>query len=121
MEENNNLKQQVEETVATFAYDYMGVTPKSVVADIHSCSVLATLQGIIPPAEKDYARDEPAGRDLLEKCYNNVFDVAKKAFEAELENMLGQVIQSSMLRVNPESGDGVMIFNLADKSPVQEQ
>jgi len=121
MEENNNLKQQVEEAVATFAYDYMGVTPKSVVADIHSCSVLATLQGIIPPVERDYAEGEPEARDLLEKCYNNVFDVAKKAFEAALENILGQVIQSSMLTVNPESGNGVMIFNLADRSPVQEQ
>ena len=119
MEEDNDLKQQVEEAVATFAYDYMGVTPKSVVVDIHSRSVLATLQGIIPPVERDYAKGEES-RELIEKCYNNVFDAAKKAFEAALENMLGQVIQSSMLRVNPESGDGVMIFNLADRSSVQE-
>lgn len=121
MEKDNNLKQQVEEAVATFAYDYMGVTPKSVVADIHSCTVLATLQGIIPPVERDYAEGKSEGRYLLEKCYNNVFDVTKKAFETTLENILGQVIQSSMLRVNPESGDGVMIFNLADRSPEQEQ
>ncbi len=119
MGEDNNLKQQVEEAVATFAYDYMGVTPKSVVVDIHSCTVLATLQGIMPPVERDYAKGEES-RELIEKCYNNVFDVAKKAFEATLENILGQVIQSSMLRVNPESGNGVMIFNLADKSSVQE-
>ena len=121
MNEENSVKQQVEEAVATFAYDYMGVTPKSVVVDIHSYSVLATLQGIIPPAEKDYAESEPEGRYLLEKCYNNVFDVAKKAFEVALQNILGQVIQSSMLRVNPESGTGVMIFNLAERSPAQEQ
>lgn len=120
MEEDDNLKQRVEEAVATFVYDYMGVTPKSVVADIHSCTVLATLQGIIPPVERDYAKGEES-RELIEKCYNSVFNVAKKAFEAVLENILGQVIQSSMLRVNPESGDSVMIFNLADRSPVQEQ
>ena len=120
MNEDDGIKQQVEEAVATFAYDYMGVTPKSVVIDIHSCTVLATLQGIIPPVEKEYAEGEPAGRYLLEKCYNNVFDVAKKAFEAELDNILGQVIQSSMLTINPKSGDGVMIFNLADRSSVQE-
>ena len=121
MEEDNNLKQQVEEAVATFAYDYMGITPKSVIVDIHSRNVLATLHGIIPPVEKDYAEGEPAGRYLFEKCYNNVFDAAKKAFEAALENILGQVIQSSMLRVDPESGDGVMIFNLADRSSLQER
>lgn len=120
MEEDNKLKQQVEEAVATFACDYMGVKPKSVVADIHSCSVLATLQGIIPPVERDYAKGQES-RELIEKCYNSVFDVSKKAFEAALENMLGKVIQSSMLRVNAESGDGIMLFNLADKSPAQKQ
>ncbi len=121
MEEDSILKKQVEEAVATFAYDYMGVTPKSVVADIHPCSVLATLHGIIPPVEKDFANGDLEGRDLLEKCYNNVFDVAKKAFEAALENILGQLVQSSMLTVNPESGDGVMIISLADRPPAQEQ
>ena len=121
MDEENSVTQQVGKVVATFAYDFMGVTPKSVVVDIHSRNVLATLQGIIPLAEKDYAQSEPEGRYLLEKCYNNVFDVTKKAFEAALESILGQIIQSSMLTVNPESGDGVMIFNLADRSPVQEQ
>jgi len=121
MNGENSMKQQVEETIATFAYDYMGATPKSVVADIHSCSVIATLQSIIPPVEKDFANGDPEGCDLLEKCYNNVFDVAKKAFEAALENILGQVIQSSMLKIDPRSGNAVMIFNLEDRSPVQEQ
>ena len=121
MGKENSIKQQVEEAIATFAYDYMGTTPKSVVADIHSDSVIANLQGIVPPVEKDFANDDPEGRDLLEKCYNNVYDVAKKAFEAALENMLGQVIQSSMLRIDPKSGNGVMIFNFAGRIPMQEQ
>ena len=114
----SQLKQQVEEAVTTFACDYMGVKPKSVVADVHSCSIVATLQGIIPPVERDYAKGQES-RELIEKCYNNVFDVSKKVFEKSLEDMLGKVIQSSMLRVNPESGDGVMLFNLADMSPLQ--
>ena len=29
MGEDNSIKQQVEEAVAAFAYDYMGVTPNS--------------------------------------------------------------------------------------------
>jgi uncharacterized protein YbcI len=120
MEEDSTLKQEVEKAVVTFACDYLGVKPKSVVIDIHSCSVLATLQGIIPPAERDYAKAEES-RELIEKCYENVFDVSKKTFEAALEKIVGQVIQSSMLRVNPESGDGVMVFNLAERSSVQEQ
>ena len=115
MEKNNTLKQKVEKAVATYACDYLGIKPKSLVIDIHSCSVLATLQGIIPPVERDYAKGKQS-RELIEKCYENVFDVSKKAFEVALENILGQVIQSSMLRVNPESGNGVIVFNLAERS-----
>ena len=65
MNGENSMKQRVEETIATFAYDYMGATPKSVVAVIHSCSVIATLQSIIPPVEKDFANGDPERRDLL--------------------------------------------------------
>lgn len=120
MEEDNKLKRQVEEAVATFACEYMGIKPKSVVADIHSCSIIATLEGIIPPAERDYAEGRES-RELIEKCYNNVFDVSKGVFERTLEDMLGKVVQSSMLRVNPASGDGVMLFNFADASLPQQR
>ena len=120
MDEDSTLKQEVEKAVVTFACDYLGVKPRLVVIDIHSCSVLATLQGIIPPAERDYAKGKES-RELIEKCYENVFDVSKKAFEAALEIILGKAIQSSMLRVNTESGSGVIVFNLAERSTTQEQ
>ena len=115
MEQDERLKQQVEEAVSKLAGDYMGVAPKTVVADIHSSSVLVTLQGIIPPIEKDYAK-EAESRELVERCYNNVFDVSKKAFESALENILGQAVHSSMLRVNLDSGDGVMVFNIEERT-----
>jgi len=115
MDEDNTLKRQIEEAVETFVFDYLGITPKSVGIDIHSNSVLAILQGIIPPVEREYAKGQES-RELIEKCYENVFAVSKKAFEATLEKILGRVIQGSMLRVNPESGNGVIVFNLAERS-----
>jgi len=120
MEQEDKLKLQIEEVVAKFADDYMGAKPKSIVADVHSRSVLVTLQGIIPPVERDYAK-EGESRELVEKCYNSVFDVSKKAFESALESILGRTVQSSMLNVNLESGDGVMVFNLEEKTPAKKQ
>ncbi len=120
MEQQDKLKLKIEEAVAKFAGDYMGVSPKTVVADIHSRSVLVTLQGIVPPVEKDYAK-EAESRELVEKCYNSVFDVSKKAFESALEDILGRTVQSSMLRVNLDSGDGVMVFNVEEKTTAQER
>jgi len=120
MEQEDKVKQQVEDAVAKFAGDYMGVVPKTVVADIHSRSVLVTLQGIVPPVEKDYAK-EAESRELVEKCYNSVFDVSKKALESALEGILGKVVESSMLRVNLESGSGVMVFNLRERTQIPER
>jgi len=118
MEQDDKLRTQIEDVVTKFANEYMGVKAKSIVADVHSRSVLVTLQGIIPPVERDYAK-EGESRDLVEKCYNSVFDVSRKAFESALESILGQVVQSSMLRVSLESGDGIMVFNLEGTTPVQ--
>jgi uncharacterized protein YbcI len=98
----------------------MGVAPKTVVADVHSSSVLVTLQGIIPPVERDYAK-EAESRELVERCYNSVFDVSKKSFESALENILGRTVKSSMLRVNLESGDGVMVFNIEERTTAQNR
>lgn len=120
MEQDDTLKTQIEDVVAKFANDYMGVKPKSIIADLHSHSVLATLQGIIPPVERDYAR-EGESRELVEKCYNSVFDVSKKALESALESILGKVVESSMLRVNLESGNGVMVFNLRERTQIPER
>lgn len=106
--------------VAEFAGDYMGVTPKSIVVDVHEHSILVTLKGIIPPVERDYARERES-RELVERCYHSVFDVSKKAFKSALENILGRAVQSSMLRVNLESGDGVMVFNIEERTTAQER
>jgi len=120
MEKEDKLKLKIKDAVAKFAGDYMGVAPKTVLVDIHSRSILVTLQGIIPPIEKDYAK-EAESRELVDKCYNSVFDVSKKAFESALENILGRAVQSSMLRVNLDSGDGVMVFNIEERTTAQER
>lgn len=120
MEQEDRLKQKVERAVSQFAGDCMGVAPKSIVVDIHEHSILVTLRGIIPPVERDYAK-EGESRELIEKCYHSVFDVSKKAFENTLESILGQAIHSSMLNVNPESGDGVMVFNIKERAIAQER
>jgi len=120
MEQDYKVKAQIEDVVAKLACDYMGVSPKSILADVHAHSVLVTLHGIVPPVEIDYAK-EGESRELVEKCYNGVFNISRKAFESALQNLLGQAVQSSMLNVNLESGDGVMVFNLEERSPVQER
>jgi len=115
MGEENSIKPQVEEVIAKFINDYLQTTPKSVSIDIHASDIIATLHGIIPPVEKDLANSDPEGRDLLEKCYSDTFDVSKGTVEQELGNILGRAIENSMLKIDPRSSNAVMIFNLANR------
>ena len=117
MDEDNSPKMQIEKVVTEFVNDYLQATPKSVSVDIHAADVVVTLQGIVPPVEKDLANSNPEGRALLEKCYSDAFDTTKGEVEQMLENILGRAIESSMLRIDPRSGNAVVIFNLADEPP----
>jgi len=118
MSAKNNLKKRVEKAVTKFADEYMQVSPRSVVVDIHTDCFLATLQDIIPPAEKNCAYGAHS-RELVEKCYSNVFDNTKKALQKELEYILGQLIGNSIMTVDLQSGNGVMIFNFAGRASAQ--
>ena len=105
------LEQQVVKVVTKFANEYLKMTPESVLVDIHPHCVLVTLQGIVSPAEKDYARGEQAG-ELIEKCYSNSFSIIRKPLEKAVGRILGKIIENSVLRVVLESENCVIIFNL---------
>ena len=111
MNTQEGLDQQVVKVVTKFTDEYLKMTPESVLVDIHPHCVLVTLQGIVSPAEKDYARGEQAC-ELIEKCYSSSFNIIRRPLEKALGRILGQLIESSVLRVVLESGNCVMIFNL---------
>ena len=115
MGKENSLKLQVEQAVARYVDDYLQALPKSVSIDIHAADVVVTLQGIVPPVEKDFAQSDPERRALLERCYSDAFDTTKGQVEKMLENILDRAIQSSMLRIDPRSGNAVMVFNLSER------
>ena len=111
MDTQQSLEQQVVKVVTKFTDEYLKMTPESVLVDVHPHCVLVTLQGIVPPVERDYAKGEQAC-ELLEKCYSSAFSIIRRPLEKALGRILGQLIESSMLRVALDSGNCVIIFNL---------
>jgi len=104
---------QIAETLTAFAKSHMPIMPNLVSVGIHPHCVIATLRGIVAPAEKNYAEKEKSCR-LLEEFYDNIFNAKKKLLEAAVENILGRLIGSSILWVEPKSGDGVIMFTFAE-------
>ena len=109
MDKKEKLQWEIAEAVATFAKYNIPITPKSVSVGIHPYCVVATLRDIVAPAEKNYAEDEKS-RKLLEEFYANIFNASKKILQVEVENILGQLIRNSILWIDVEVGDGVIMF-----------
>ncbi len=112
MHKKEKLQWEIAEAVAAFAKYHMPITPRSVSVGIHPYCVVATLRGIVAPAEKNYAEDEKSCK-LLEDFYANIFNGNKKIVQVEVENILGQLIRNSILWIDPKSGDGVIMFTFA--------
>ena len=112
MDKNEKLQSEIAEAVAAFAKCHIPITPRSVSVGIYPHCVVATLRGIVAPAEKSYAEDEKSCK-LFEEFYDNIFNAKKKILQVAVENILGQLIRNSILWIDPKSGDGVIMFTFA--------
>jgi uncharacterized protein YbcI len=111
------LQDRIAQALIRFAEIHLHVKPRAALADIHKRSVVATLEDIVPPVERDYARDNK-GHELLDRVYAGVFDCTRRMAEVEVERTLDQRAKNSILRVDPESGNAFLVFNLTDDSEV---
>ncbi|NQV35264.1 MAG: DUF2294 family protein [Phycisphaeraceae bacterium] len=113
MQRENQLQGQIAQVLIRFAEIHLRVKPRAALVDLHERSVVVTLEDILPPVERDYARDKK-GHDLLDESYIRMFACVRRMAEIELELILGRRIKNSILRVDPESGNAFLVFNFAD-------
>jgi uncharacterized protein YbcI len=120
MNKQDELKQQILEAVSNFQRTQLAVTCKSLTVDLHPDTLVVTLCGATTPAERDFARDRRA-RELLEKLYDELFDVIKPILEAKIQEILGRQVRRSRMNIDPESGAGVILITFAGEACVDEQ
>ena len=113
MEHEKQLQDRIAQALIRFAEVHLRVKPRGALVDIHKHSVVVTLADIVPPVERDYARDNK-NHELLDKSYAGVFECTHRMAEAELEQVLSRGVKNSMMRVDPESGNAFLVFNLTD-------
>jgi uncharacterized protein YbcI len=111
MEYEDRLQGKIAQVLAQFAEMHLRAKPHAVLVDVHEHSVVATLENIVPPVERDYARDNQ-DHELLDKSYAGVYGCTRRMAEIEIEQILNRCIKNSILRVDPESGNALLLFNL---------
>ena len=120
MTKQDQLKQQIVEAVSSFQRTQLAVTCKSITVDFHADTLVITLCGATSPAERDFARDRRT-RELLEKFYDELFDVIKPILEARIQEILGRQVRRSRMKIDSESGAGVILLTFAGEACVEEQ
>lgn len=114
MKSQEELAQRVIDAVTRFERDQMSITPADVSVDLHPGSLVVTFRGATSPAERDRARDVQA-RERLERFHREVFDQVKPALETAIQDILGRTVVRSSYNLDVASGDGVILFSLAEQ------
>lgn len=115
MDKATKLKQEIVNIVTKFEADQMRITPDLISVVLEPGLLIVTLRGVASQAEKDLAKRQE-GRVLLKDLYHRVFDAVKQILEMNIEATLQRRIERSRLDIDPESGNGVLLFDLADEA-----
>jgi len=119
MNKRDQLKQQIVEAVSSFQKDQLAVVCESITVDCHPDNLVVTLSGATCQAERVYAQDREA-RELLERFYNELFEVIKPILEGKIQDILGRKVRRSKLNIDPGSGAGVILLALASNACLEE-
>jgi len=102
-------RQQIERVMRQSCGAYLSARPESVLVDLHDSHVLVTLQQVVCPAEREYAR-ERRSRERLERLFSETFDTVKAELETAVARIVGGTVRQSRLSVDPLTGDAVVVF-----------
>lgn len=114
MKQTSQPQDRIALMLMRFIESHMHFKPRNALVDLHDHSIVATLDNIVPPVERDYAR-EHKHNDLLDQSYNRVFEGVRHLLEIEVERILDRRVNNSILRVDADSGNGYVVFNLAEQ------
>lgn len=111
MSEPNQVQERIITAVTWFESQSMALKSEAITVNLSEPYLIVTLRGAICQAERQYAQDR-SSRELLEKLYADVFDVAKHGLDAAVGSILGRHVQRSRMSVDPMLGDAILVFVL---------
>jgi uncharacterized protein YbcI len=118
MDRRSELHARIADVVATFGKNQMSAALELVSVSLQPNILVITLSSVTCPAEKDLAREQ-RGRTLLANLYSRAFDSVKQHLESHIEQILERHVTGSSIVVEPESGNGIMSFGLAEGTGIQ--
>jgi uncharacterized protein YbcI len=115
MKTRGEIEAAICEGIRRFEQDYMGRGPKDIHAHLIGDLLVVRLQGVLTAAEQHLVKALAGekGRDLLKQVRTHLFETARPALEALVQDTAGSKVLSLHHDISTATGEEVVVFALA--------
>jgi uncharacterized protein YbcI len=115
MKTKGQIEAEISEAIIKFEKDYMGRGPSEAKTYIIDDMVLVRLKGVLTPAERKLAADDPGfeGRELIKKVRLKLIERGRTLLESLIQTITGATVVSLHTDISTRTGERVIVFTLA--------
>ncbi len=115
MKTQGRIEAEISEALIKFEKDYMGRGPSEAKAYIIDDMVLVRLKGVLTPAERRLASDDPGfeGRELIKQVRLKLLERGRTLLESLIQTITGATVVSLHTDISTRTGERVIVFALA--------
>jgi len=108
---NQEIEFAVSHAMAKFLKEQMGEEPEEVIAEFAGSSIIVRFKGILPPAEKNMARNQD-GLKLIKELKEKLIERAKPVLKIMIKNIVNAEVIDIHSSFDPATGERIEIFIL---------
>jgi uncharacterized protein YbcI len=110
VKQESTMAQQVAQAVLAFQHRTTGHAPKAVTVVLSQDTLVVTLHEALSPAEKDMAKQSPAGAAKVQEFHRQLFSNSSQSLLDEITRITGVEVREAVAEVEPLTGDVVQAF-----------
>jgi uncharacterized protein YbcI len=106
---NSTMAQQLAQAASAFEQQRTGHVPQSVTVVLSGETLVITLRGALPPAEKALVKS-PAGAAQMQEFYRQLFANASESLRQEVERITGVEVREASAEIETRTGAVMQLF-----------
>ncbi len=110
IKQESTMAHQVAQAVMAFQHRTTGHAPKAITVVLSQDTLVVTLHEALSPAEKDMAKQSPAGAAKVQEFHRQLFSNSSQSLREEIQRITGVEVREAIAEVEPLTGDVVQAF-----------
>ena len=110
IKQESTMAHQVAQAVMAFQHRTTGHAPKAITVVLSQDTLVVTLHEALSPAEKDMAKQSPAGAAKVQEFHRQLFSNSSQSLREEIQRITGVEVREAVAEVEPTTGAVVQAF-----------